>query len=428
MAAPVVPLIIAGGALAAAGIGTAFAGGALGKSTVQNPQSSEFRNAITAAQNDANWAGQAYMGAATRRGPQLGNATMGSAASMDYATYDPSTINRSMEMESRGNQMSLAARLRDQMDGKGPSLAQEQLKLGMNQSLKAQLAAAGSARGGGVNAALAMRNIGNSADDMRAGMAGQATMARLQEQMAAQGQYGALTNAMRGQDMAWTQMQHQGGMMNVANRQQALGANASFAQQAMLANQAAANQYGLAQYQGDLNVMGMNDAQQRALLGYRGAMVDRALTAEERNVGFQMDQAKMDYQAAEDKRRRVLGFAGAMIGAGGSAMTMGASDERLKTNIKDGDKKLKSFYEALGTHSYKYRNPKLPGCGDGEYVSVMAQELEKTELGKHMVVEAEHGKMVDYAKGLGTMLAGQASLHKRLEKIEAALANKKARK
>jgi hypothetical protein len=347
---------------------------------------------------------------------------------MGYATYDSSTLDRSNELATRGLQMDMASRLKDQMDGKGPSLAQQQLNMGLNQSLKAQMAAAASARGGGTNAALSMRNLGNSADDMRAGLAGQAGMLRLQEQLGAQGQYAALTNAMRGQDLAWTQMQHQGGMMNVANKQQALGTNASFAQQAGLANQGAQNQFAMGQFQGDLNTMAMNDAQQRALLGYRGSMLDRALTSEERNMEFNMRMAGMDYQSGEDQKKRNLALFGGLTGAGGSMMSSGAqSDERMKKDIKPGDEKLKSFYDSLDAHAYKYKHPDTAGAGHGEHVSVMAQELEKSELGKGQVFETENGvKNVNYdPKMIGTMLAGQAMFHKRLMKIEDALSKRK---
>lgn len=95
----------------------------------------------------------------------------------------------------------------------------------------------------------------------------------------------------------------------------------------------------------------------------------------------------------------------------------------MKTDIKPGDEKLKSFYDALEAHSYKYKKPDMPMAGKGEHVSVMAQELEKSELGKKHVFETEDGvKNVSYdPKMIGTMLAGQAYMHKRLGKIEDAL-------
>ncbi len=48
----------------------------------------------------------------------------------------------------------------------------------------------------------------------------------------------------------------------------------------------------------------------------------------------------------------------------------------------------------------------------------MAQDLEKTPEGKALVENTDQGKIVDYGKGLGTMLAAMADIHKRLKKIE----------
>lgn len=112
-----------------------------------------------------------------------------------------------------------------------------------------------------------------------------------------------------------------------------------------------------------------------------------------------------------------------MMTAGGQAMGAGAamfSDERLKTDIKDGSKDAGKFLDAIKAYSYKYK----PGAkdaelgGDGTYVSPMAQDLEKTKLGKSMVKDTPSGKVVDYGKGFGAILAASASLNERLKKIE----------
>jgi len=104
-----------------------------------------------------------------------------------------------------------------------------------------------------------------------------------------------------------------------------------------------------------------------------------------------------------------------------------ASDENNKTNIKSGDKELKGFVDSLSAKNYEYKeNMKNdPLAGKGEFVSVMAQDLEKTKVGKSMVKDTPDGKVVDYGKGLGTMLASQAALNDRLSSIEKALKAKK---
>jgi cob(I)alamin adenosyltransferase len=113
------------------------------------------------------------------------------------------------------------------------------------------------------------------------------------------------------------------------------------------------------------------------------------------------------------------------VGAGASALgsTIGSiasaySDERLKKDIRSAEKDTYSFLDALNASKYRYKEKDIDG--EEERVSVMAQELEKSKLGKGFVLETPRGKMVDYGKGLGTLLAAQSSLHKRLKQLEGA--------
>lgn len=98
------------------------------------------------------------------------------------------------------------------------------------------------------------------------------------------------------------------------------------------------------------------------------------------------------------------------------------SDKRTKDEEDStGSKDIKAFLDALNAHKYEYKPEykDAPLAGEGTYVSPMAQELEKTELGKSMVKEAPTGeKVVDYGKGFGAILAAQAELNKRLSKLE----------
>jgi hypothetical protein len=79
----------------------------------------------------------------------------------------------------------------------------------------------------------------------------------------------------------------------------------------------------------------------------------------------------------------------------------------------------KNFLDKLKAYSYEYKNPELPGAGEGRHLSVMAQDLEKAgPVGRSMVMETPQGKMVDYGKGFGAILAAQADLNGRLNDIE----------
>lgn len=98
-----------------------------------------------------------------------------------------------------------------------------------------------------------------------------------------------------------------------------------------------------------------------------------------------------------------------MIGAGATVAAAGvkASDERLKTDIAPVNKDdLAEMKAALKAYSYKYKDSKY---GDGEFIGIMAQDLEKSKLGKTLVVEDENGfKMIDLGRAVSLWLATMA--------------------
>ncbi len=89
------------------------------------------------------------------------------------------------------------------------------------------------------------------------------------------------------------------------------------------------------------------------------------------------------------------------------------SDETQKTAVKEAD--ISPFLATLGAHSYEYKDEKH---GKGRFVSPMAQELEKTAIGRSAVVETPEGKQVQYARLAGVQLSATAFLHRRLEAVE----------
>lgn len=87
-----------------------------------------------------------------------------------------------------------------------------------------------------------------------------------------------------------------------------------------------------------------------------------------------------------------------MIGQG---LTLGAmymmSDERLKTDIKPVDKKeLAELRKTLKPYMFRYLDERH---GKGNFVGVMAQDLEKSRLGRTLVVTNKQGyKQIDLLK------------------------------
>jgi hypothetical protein len=138
-----------------------------------------------------------------------------------------------------------------------------------------------------------------------------------------------------------------------------------------------------------------------------------------RGVSVQANIANQ--QNAMAQRGQNLGFLG---GLGSAGAMLAASDENMKEDIKpsgdSGNKMVESFMDALKSYTYEYKNKKNNGKEnpDGKVTSVMAQDLEKSELGKQMVKESPEGKMVDYAQGMAPLFAAIAELNSRTKKLE----------
>jgi hypothetical protein len=128
-------------------------------------------------------------------------------------------------------------------------------------------------------------------------------------------------------------------------------------------------------------------------------------------------QQSADTAAAQNR----AGFISNLAASGAQVL----SDERLKENIKptsgSASDSIESFMDALQSYSYNYKKDKAPNGKEnpkGEVKSVMAQDLEKSDLGKQMVIDTPGGKMVDYAQGMAMMLAGLAELNKKTKELE----------
>jgi hypothetical protein len=338
-------------------------------------------------------------------------------------------------------QNQLMSQLAQQAQGQGPSVAQAQLQQGQQANLAATMAQLASQRG--QPSALAQRTAANNLTQINAQTNQQAAMARLQEQLQAQGLLGQVSGQaqslglqQRGQDigLATTNAANQQAS-NLAGYQGDLQTN--LAQAGINANNAsqlfAAQQQGQ-QFNAQQQAVYNNLIAQYAQMGMTAQQANQAAANAVAQMGMNSQVYNSNIASANQAQNvaiigGLLGGASQMAGGyatksnGGDASkltglaALGAfgSDERIKKNIKDGDDKLDKFLSAIGSKSYEYKDPKF---GAGTYVSPMAQELEKTELGKHMVTDTPEGKMVSYGRIVGTVLSAQAMLHRRLKELE----------
>lgn len=287
----------------------------------------------------------------------------------------------------RAKQSELARQLMAQSQGNAPSAAELAFGRASDRNMANTMSMVQSARGADYNAAL--RNAMFARAMQTQDSASQMAQIRAQEQAAARNALGGVLQQGRGGDFAMTTAQQNAEQQNLqAMMQQRQQSDASWL--AAKSAQATARQ---SQQQYDFN---------RAQTALANVETGRA-----REAGLQSSANAQATQGA--------GAGMAALGAILAAAASAASDKNLKNNIKDGTPNLREFLGAINTHAYKYKDKSL---GEGEHVSPMAQELEKTKLGKSMVADTPIGKIVDYGKGFGAMLAAQAMFEKRISALE----------
>jgi len=191
------------------------------------------------------------------------------------------------------------------------------------------------------------------------------------------------------------------------------------------------------QNQMNLNVGARNEAQLANLQNKQNianANVDIANTQESVNKGLtQQDfenqykkaggvatafqnQAEMQNKQAIEKRKSTDQLIGTGVSAAAMFTPAGAgakafSDKNVKTNIEPFD--AASFLDNITGYKYNYKKPEM---GKGEQVGVMAQDIEKGA--PQAVSNTPEGKVVDYNKLGGPILAALASVNERLNKVE----------
>jgi hypothetical protein len=149
--------------------------------------------------------------------------------------------------------------------------------------------------------------------------------------------------------------------------------------------------------------------------------------------GVALGAAQSNLQAGLEGSRMRSDFIGNLAGSaakvaaakaqGGGGATA-ASDVSLKENMnqteKSGSEMVGEFLDALKSYTYNYKDKENNGQKnpEGKVTSVMAQDLEKSKLGKQMVVDGPDGKMVDYGQGMAPLFAAIAELNQRTKKLE----------
>lgn len=284
-------------------------------------------------------------------------------------------------------------------------LALEEIKrqaAGQAQAQRASTLQQMEARGlGDSGASLAAQlSAGQQAADTQA-MQGMRQAAQAQQaRMSALGQQSGMASQMQGQQLGLASQKAGASdaisQFNAQNRQ-------NVAAQNLAARQAIENQRAATRNQENIyNVTELPRGQFGMEMQKAGALTGQGQNLA--NVYAQQGAAQAQAQA---------GMVGSLI-EGGAKIGAAMSDEKKKTNIEDYSSE--EFLDKLKPYTYDYKNPEKDG--EGRQAGVMAQDLEKTEVGKQSVIDTDEGKMVDYNKLGSTMLASLVELNERLKKLE----------
>lgn len=193
------------------------------------------------------------------------------------------------------------------------------------------------------------------------------------------------------------QIQSQTNLSNVGAINATNATNAQFQQGANTSNQSA-----------NLQQQGINNSAQQNLAGNALNSSGQAM----QGLGAEATAAAAAAKQEQDAKSAKTGIIGSVIGA--------ISDRRAKKNIKKtSEAELAEFMGALSPSSWRYKNPGLPGAALGKRFGVMAQDLEKSKIGKALVRDRPDGlKEIDVGQATGTILAAISSMNKRLSAAE----------
>lgn len=125
-------------------------------------------------------------------------------------------------------------------------------------------------------------------------------------------------------------------------------------------------------------------------------------------------QTQEQRNAADSAANKQL--VGNLTNAGGAALASAAgapkSDKREKKNVKKAD--MGAFLDKLAGFQFDYKHPGSEGEAPGHRIGIMAQDAEKSAVGKSMVLDGDRLSL-DIPNAVGAALAAVAYLHQQMK-------------
>lgn len=168
---------------------------------------------------------------------------------------------------------------------------------------------------------------------------------------------------------------------------------------------------------------------------------EATLKSDQQRIANQLAREQYEDAVKRGDKEFMLKIIGSLLSAGGAIAAAALSDRRAKRDIrplysdergKSSKEKLLAHYEGGGgggdevadlldkihPYAFKYKDPKAEGAAEGQRYGVMAQDLEKSPMGKSIVIEVGGHKAIDTGQAVGAILAAMASMNQRLKKTE----------
>lgn len=118
-------------------------------------------------------------------------------------------------------------------------------------------------------------------------------------------------------------------------------------------------------------------------------------------------------QIREESEQKQMGAFANLAGTLFSSVAGGMSDKRLKKDVKPADKDISKFLNTIHAKKWSWKEDNKPGLG------IIAQDLEKSSVGKTMVAKNEAGmKGYTFRELQPVVLASLAQINKRLNGLE----------
>lgn len=342
-----------------------------------------------------------------------------------------------------GGEQALSRHLADVIAGNSPSVAQAQLQQGLGRIRQEQDSMASGT--GGSNAALARMNASANVGNAQANANQSAALIRAQEVAQAERNQGAVLGNIAGQSagMYGTNLSGAGTFSgqagNEAAEQARIDAEKDAANKRLITNLIAAGGATAATIATGgaaaplvapaLAGLGSGQSGNSAAnsAGINGAVANPAAIpanqALDETISSALTSGPSDYSAnailgpqplSQTDQANLVNTA-----TGLSAGTAYTSDKREKTNIKKAP--IEEFLDSLSSHGegklYNYTHPGTPGEAPGNRIGPMAQDVQKSAIGRTIVVGGRN-LQIDIPNAVGGTLAAVSYLNDEIKKLK----------